>query len=429
MPQLPNADLTDDQLTGDQLAQVQRRSVRVLFGAQMLAGLGMGAGMSIGSLLAYEVTSNEGLAGLSRIISGLSVAVLALPLARLATSRGRRVALGTGWAVASVGALLLVAAIAAHAVWLLMLGMFCFSAGSAAGLQARFAATDLARPEHRARTLSLVVWATTLGSMLGPNLAAPGAVVGRWLGLADIAGAYLLAALGTVLSSVLVFALLRPDPLLLAHGRGASARPGGSLAMLKLAWRDAQLRLAVVSVAGSHFVMASVMVLTPVHMNVHHHSLAAVGLTMSIHIAGMYAFSPLVGMAVDRLGERAVVLAGVVVLAGSLLTAWFAGADTMLLNLALFLLGLGWSLCSVAGSALVTRVAPDDDRPRLQASTDTAANLAAALAAALCGPVMAAVGYRGLAGFAALALLPVVAALVCGSGAGGSGVSAARRRP
>lgn len=351
----------------------------MLFGAQVLAGLGMGAGMSIGSLLAYEVTSNEGLAGLSRIISGLSVAVLALPLARLATSRGRRVALDTGWAVASVGALLLVAAIAAHAVWLLMLGMFCFSAGSAAGLQARFA------------------------------------------------GAYLLAALGTVLSSVLVFVLLRPDTLLLAHGRGAAARPGGSLAMLKLAWRDAQLLLAVVSVAGAHFVMASV--LTPLHMSVHHHSLAAVGLTMSIHIAGMDAFSPLVGMAVDRLGERAVVLAGVVVLAGSLLTAWFAGADTMLLNLALFLLGLGWSLCSVAGSALVTRVAPDDDRPRLQASTDTAANLAAKMAAALCGRVMGAVGYRGLASFAALALLPVVAALVVGSGAVGSWVSAARRRP
>lgn len=353
----------------------------MLFGAQVLAGLGMGAGMSIGSLLAYEVTSNEGLAGLSRIISGLSVAVLALPLARLATSRGRRVALDTGWAVASVGALLLVAAIAAHAVWLLMLGMFCFSAGSAAGLQARFA------------------------------------------------GAYLLAALGTALSSVLVFVLLRPDPLLLAHGRGAAARPGGSLAMLKLAWRDAQLLLAVVSVAGAHFVMASVMVLTPLHMSVHHHSLAAVGLTMSIHIAGMDAFSPLVGMAVDRLGERAVVLAGVVVLAGSLLTAWFAGADTMLLNLALFLLGLGWSLCSVAGSALVTRVAPDDDRPRLQASTDTAANLAAKMAAALCGRVMGAVGYRGLASFAALALLPVVGALVVGSGAVGSWVSAARRRP
>lgn len=402
-----------------QLDQVQRRSVRILFGAQVLAGLGMGAGMSIGSLLAYEVTSNEGLAGLSRVISGVSVAVLAVPLARLATARGRRVALGTGWLVASLGALLLVAAIAAHSVWLLMLGMFCFSAGSAAGLQARFAATDLARPQHRARTLSLVVWATTLGSVLGPNLAAPGAVVGRWLGLADIAGAYLLAAAGTVLSSVVVWALLRPDPLLLARGGSAGTRPAGSVAMLRRAWRDVELRLAVVGVACAHFVMASVMVLTPVHMSLHHHSLAAVGLTMSIHIAGMYALSPLVGVAVDRLGERPVLWAGVAVLAASLATAWSAGSDTVLLNLALFLLGLGWSLCSVAGAALVTRVAPDAERPQLQASADTAANLAAALAAATCGPVMGAVGYRGLAGFAALALLPVVVALL----------SAARRRP
>ncbi|GAA1393125.1 MFS transporter [Luteococcus peritonei] len=415
---MPTHDATVTAPAAEDLERVQRRVVRVLFGAQVLAGLGMGAGMSIGSLLAYEVTSNEALAGISRIISGLSVAVLAVPLARLATTHGRRVALGTGWAVASLGALLLVAAIASHSVALLMLGMFAFSAGSAAGLQARFAATDLARPEHRARTLSLVVWATTLGSMLGPNLAAPGAVVGRWLGIADIAGAYLLAALGTVLSAGFVLATLRPDPLLLARGKAPAGRPTGSLAMVRSAWHQPELRLALVTVACAQFVMASVMVLTPVHMSVHHHSLAAVGLTMSIHIAGMYALSPLVGMAVDRAGERFVVVAGVGVLAASLLTAWFAGTGAVLLNLALFLLGLGWSMCSVAGSALVTRVAPDADRPQLQASADTASNLSAALAAALCGPVMGLVGYRGLAAFAALALVPVVVVLL----------SAARRR-
>ncbi|WP_420174980.1 MFS transporter [Luteococcus sp. OSA5] len=406
-----NSPAVSQQRPRTDVAVVQRRTVRVLFAAQVMAGLGMGAGMSIGSLLAYEVTSDEGLAGLSRLVSGLSVAVIASPLARLATQRGRRIALGSGWLVATLGALLLVAAVARHEIVLLMVGMFLFSAGSAAGLQARFAATDLAAAHHRARTLSLVVWATTVGSVLGPNLAGPGAILGGRLGLPGIAGAYLIAAAGTLLSALFVWLALRPDPLLLARGGSPAVRPRG-LQLVRRAWHSDAMRLALVSAACAQFVMASVMVLTPVHMTMHGHALRGVGLIMSLHIAGMYAFSPVVGWLVDRLGERAVLWQGLSTLGVSLLVAWLADASMAWLAAALFLLGVGWSLASVAAAALVTRVASDDDRPAMQGAVDTVANLAAALAAALSGVVMGALGYRGLAVFAAVALAPMVVGLL-----------------
>ena len=389
---------------------IQRRTVWVLFIAQMISGLGMGAGMSIGSLLAYEVTQNEGLAGVARIVSGLGVALFAVPLVTLARARGRRFALGAGWLISAGGAAVLVASVALHSLPLLMLGMLGYAAGSASGLQARFAATDLARPEHRARTLSLIVWATTLGSVLGPNLAAPGALLGRRFHIADIAGAYMIASGAVALAAVFVFVALRPDPLLLSHATSAPPARTSRRHTLAAMWTHPQLRLALQAMAGAQFTMTAVMVLTPVHMKLTGHGLTSVAQTMSIHIAGMYAFSPLVGMLVDRIGARAVTLWGSGVLGASLIAAWFAGGDLLALNIALFLLGLGWSLASVAGASLLTRTASDDQRLAMQGTADTVTNLTAALAAGIAGPIMAVITYRGLAGMAALALIPMVAA-------------------
>ena len=390
------------------IERVERRTVWVLFIAQMISGLGMGAGMSIGSLLAYEVTQNEGLAGVARIVSGLGVALFAVPLVTLARARGRRFALGTGWLISSVGAAVLVAAVAFHSLPLLMVGMLGFAAGSASGLQARFAATDLARPEHRARTLSLIVWATTAGSVLGPNLAAPGALLGRRFHIADIAGAYMIASGAVAVAALFVMIALRPDPLLLSPGHTTQHRRVSTRRTLGRMWAHPSLRLALLAMVCSQFTMTAVMVLTPVHMKLTGHSLAAVAQIMSIHIAGMYAFSPLVGMAVDRVGSRAITFVGTGVLGASLVAAWFARDSFVALSVALFLLGIGWSLATVAGASLLTRSAIDDERLAMQGTADTMINLTAALAAGVAGPVMAVVTFRGLAGFAAIALIPML---------------------
>src|SRR6476646_8832010 len=198
----------------------QRRTLRLLAAAQVLGGIGFGAGLSVGILLAAQVTRSEGWAGVARTSSTVVAALVAVPLAVLAARSGRRISLGLAWAMATTGSVALVAAAQLadsnrlFASALLIYGLGISGAGSAASLQSRYAATDLAPPEHRSRQLSLVVWATTIGTVLGPNLGAPGEALADSMGLTPMAGPFVIAA-GMLSLATVVVLLLRPDPLLL----------------------------------------------------------------------------------------------------------------------------------------------------------------------------------------------------------------------
>lgn len=161
----------------------QRRVVKVLVAGQILGGIGMGATLSLGALLAAELSGSSAWSGMAATMSTLGAALVAVPLARLAQARGRRVSLSTGALTAGTGAVLAITAVTVNSFPLLLLALMLLGAGSATNLQARFAATDLANPRFRARDLSLVVWSTTIGAVLGPNLFGPGEVVGAALGL------------------------------------------------------------------------------------------------------------------------------------------------------------------------------------------------------------------------------------------------------
>ncbi|WP_309229820.1 MFS transporter [Blastococcus sp. TML/M2B] len=282
------------------VAPVQRRTVRVLSGSVALAGLGVTVGITAGGLLARDVAGTDSAAGLGQTAGVLGAAVLAVPLARISAVAGRRAGLAVGYLVSVVGALVTVAAAAASSLLLLVAGLFLFGAATACGLQARYAAADLATPEHRGRALSLVVWATTVGSVLGPNLAAPGARLGTALGLPALAGAFVVSGVVFAVVALVLAALLRPDPLLLARRLGGGAggapprTPTGTA--LRAVWSSPAGRLGLVAVVVAHAVMVGVMVMTPVHMG---HAggaedavLRVVGLVISVHVAGMYLFSP-----------------------------------------------------------------------------------------------------------------------------------------
>lgn len=394
---------------------VQRRSVVVLFLAQAVAGLGMGAGSGMGSLMAYEVTGNEALAGLARIVSALSVAILAVPLAAAATRWGRRWALSLGWGASVVGAAALVLAARQHSLLLLLAGMFAFGAGSAASLQSRFAATDLATPARRASTLSLLLWAGTLGSVIGPNLATPGGRVGRWLGVPEIAGTYAVAGVAVAIAATVVAVLLRPDPLRLAQQRGgvsASVRRGASRGALSAVRAHPVARMALGVLVLNQIVMTGIMTLTPVHMAHAGFALPVVGVTLSAHIAGMYALSPVVGWLADRFGRRALLWSCAGLHTAALACCAVAGPRGLAwIITGLFLLGLAWSCGMVAGSALLGEGIDDAHRTATQGLSDTLMNVGAAAAAGLAGPLLGALGYAGLAGAFLVPTLAIAALL------------------
>ncbi len=403
-----------------QIVRAQRRVMRMLIAAQIVGGIGIGAGASLGSLLAEAVTGSEATAGLARTGSTLGAAVVALPLALLASRRGRRVALGLGWALACVGAVLLVVSAALGDVPLLIAGMLLFGSGNATSLQSRFAATDLAHPRHRARALSIVMWSTTVGTVLGPNLAGPGVWVASLFQVPAESGGFVIAAVVVAIGAVILWVFLRPDPLLTAQRLAARADTGpprarqGLAAGVRIIFSSPVTRFAFVSVVLGQTVMAAVMTMTPVHMAHHGASLELVGMTISVHVLGMYAFSPIVGMISDRIGQvRAIVLGQAVFLASAVISG-LSGPSTALVTAGLFLLGLGWSFALVAGSTLLGESVDESVRTAVQGTTDTAMNLLAAVAAGVSGVVQSAFGFGGLNVVAALLTVPVLAMVLLG---------------
>jgi MFS family permease len=405
--------------TATERAAVQRRTLAVLSAGVALGGLGVTVGITVGGLLAREVAGSDAAAGLGQTASVLGAAIVAVPLARVSDRRGRRAGLALGYGVAVLGALVVVLAAALSSLPLLLAGLFLFGAATSSGLQARYAAADLAEPEHRGRALSLVVWATTIGSVLGPNLAEPGNALGRSLGLPDLGGAFVLsiAVFAVVVLGALL--LLRPDPLLLARRLAVGVGPAGppprtgSAAALRAVWASPGGRLGVTAVVVSHAVMVGLMVMTPVHMGAGHGAadgttLRIIGLVISVHVAGMYLFSPVVGWLADRAGRPATVgLGGALLLAASAVAGTAPPGAALQLGVGLFLLGLGWSCGLVAGSTLVTESVPAPLRPTAQGATDLLMGLGAAVAGAVGGPLLAVGGFGLVAVVASVFVVPL----------------------
>ncbi|WP_165384280.1 MFS transporter [Leucobacter triazinivorans] len=398
--------------------RTQSRIVAILALATVLGGLGVGASLSAGALLIVDITGNDALSGLGSTMNAVGAALAGMPLARLAARRGRRIALASGNAIAVLGAVAIIAAAAAGASPLLFAGLAVLGVASAVQLQSRFAATDLAVPENRARDLSLVVWSITIGAVIGPNLITPGEAVGEALGLPGLAGIFVFTIGAQLAAGLVVWIGLRPDPLiesrrLAAVARSADAvRPSGDGPHPEAtAGRGRRAQFLVIAlIALAHATMVGIMAMTPLHITHHGGSITLVGFTISLHIAGMYALSPVFGMLAGRIGTRPVVLLGFAVLALAAVGAGTGGESMPVIQTALVLLGIGWSMVTVAGSALLTEVTPLEVRPRRQGQSDTIMNAAGAVFGAASGAIFAAGGFPVLAGVAgALIVLGVVA--------------------
>ncbi|MDX2375645.1 MFS transporter [Microbacterium sp. LRZ72] len=394
------------------VSAVQRRTVLVLASGQVLGGLALGATISLGALLAADISGDDALSGLATASLTLGSAALAVPLAALARRRGRRISLSSGMLIALLGVAVVIAAASVRVFPLLLVGFVLVGSGTAANLQSRFAAADLATDATRGRDLSLVVWATTIGAVLGPNLVGPGEAIGAALGMPPLTGPYVFTIVAQLLAIALYLLALRPDPLVLAAKLRAAVADDAGTRTMTHPDRPALARFAIFAVAASHGVMVAVMAMTPVHLLHHGATLTVIGLTISLHIAGMYALSPVFGVLADRLGRQATIGIGQALLFASLLTAWLWSEVSAAVTVSLILLGLGWSAATVAGSALLTEATTEPLRTRRQGRSDLTMNLVGAAGAVGAGVVLGWIGYSGLALVAMLAVAAVVAGLV-----------------
>ncbi len=391
--------------------QVQRRTLLVLVGTQAAGGVGVAAGIAVSSVVAADLSGSEIIGGAAQTGMVIGAGLVSFVLSRITTRSGRRPALALGYGLALVGAVGSVVAVAVRSWPALLVALVPFGASISAGLAARFAATDLADPRRVARALAVVVWAVTVGAVAGPNLAAPAQQWAGALGLVPASGPYLLCALAFAVAAVGVALGLRPDPLLLAREQAAegaaelteqpAATPTRSPWQVLRATPLAQL--AVAGIVLCHFVMVGLMSLTPVHMVHGGATLQLVGVVISLHVAGMYALSPLFGWLADRVGRRSVLaLGGVLLVFACAVVSRAGGADAGLLSVGLIALGLGWSAGLVAGSALLNDAVPLAERPGVQGLSDVAMNAAGALGGVLAGVTVAVSSYAvlGMAGAA-----------------------------
>ncbi|HWI43542.1 MAG TPA: MFS transporter [Nocardioides sp.] len=397
------------------LEGVQRRTVRVLMLTQTMGAGGIMIGVATAPLLARDLSGSEALAGLAQTAQVLGTAVVSFLLAPVMARRGRRVGLCTGYVVGAAGALLAVVAGVVGSMALLLVGAALLGATSSANNAARYAATDLATAASRGRSLSLVVWATTIGAVVGPNLTGPAGGFADLAGIPELTGPFALGAVGMVLAGVTAALLLRPDPLVLAQEAAIAADDMVAGPPLGTAWSRALaavrerpvLGYAVAGLALAHATMIGVMVMTPLHMEHGGAGIEVIGIVISVHVLGMYAFSPVAGWLADRFGRPQVMGAGGAVLLAALVVCAASPAGmSWQVTAGLFLLGLGWSLAMVAASTMVSEHAPIEARTDVQGSADLVMGLAGAAAGALSGLVV------GLSGYPALALLSL--ALVAG---------------
>jgi MFS family permease len=387
------------------IATQQAKTVKVLASAQVLNGLGVAGTVAAGSLLVASITDSETLAGLAQTSSVLGAAALALPLARLTSRGGRRLALSVGYIAGLIGSLMAIIGGASENLILMLLGTFFVGAASAAGYQARFAAIDLATNETRAKQLSFVVWGLTIGAVAGPNLMEPSGNLAENFGLPRLVGPYLISAVALFLATLVIQIFLRPDPYLLAQKESAvtTAVKRSTKEALSHIKKNERALFAILSIAIGHVAMVSIMVMTPVHMAHVDVTLTIIGLVISIHVVGMYAFSPIVGSISDRIGRINTIKIGVVTLLISAVISGIAAPDDAItLGIGLFLLGLGWSFTLIAGSAFLTESVAPEVKTSAQGASDLVMNLSGAGGGALAGVIIGTLSYGWLCVFAAI---------------------------
>jgi MFS family permease len=393
------------------------RLLATLFAAQVCGSTGHSIGLAVGSIMAASITGTNTWSGLPVAVGALGTALASWPLSRLMGRSGRRPGLALGYGLAVLGAILGMVGVTVRSFSLMLAGMALFGIASTSNLLARYAAADVSPGPQRGRAMGLIVWGSTVGSVIGPNLMDPALRVGARLGVSRTASAFLISVLGYALAALLVELFLRPDPLAIARrarlianaGRPAErARPIGAVL------GDVRVQIALATLTISQFVMISTTSTSPVYLHDQGHHVGTIGVAVSLHLAGMYVASPLSGWLSDRFGRLTIIgLGALVLIAAVMLAGLAAGSDRALIISGLFLNGVGWNFAFVAGSALLTDALSPAERTSIQGMADLAMGLMGAFGSAAGGMILGVWGFTILNSLgAALVLGPLAATLL-----------------
>ena len=386
---------------------VQRRTVATLFTTQSLFSAATIAAFTLTSIVAADLSGQDGLAGVPATVLMLGRAAAAYPIGALMDRAGRRAGFTLGFTAAIVGLLLSAFAIDWGSFLFFCAGAALIGVGRSASEQSRFAASEVFPQSQRARVIGVLVFAGTIGSVGGPLLAIPTSGLARAIGFPPDAGPYLIGAGLMAVALVVVFSLLRPDPKTLGaliESQEEALRPAGTVkstrSLRQILSQDTVL-VALAAMIIGQLVMTLLMVITPLHMRHHNHTTAAISGVIMAHTMGMFGLSALTGWLIDKLGRAPMIFLGALVLIAAALLAPIS-TDVPLLATSLFLLGLGWNFCFIAGSSLLSDALESHERGRVQGTSEALVALASGAGSLGTGGVFA-VGGMGAVGAVGLA--------------------------
>lgn len=376
------------------------RLMAALFAAQVFGSTGHSMSMAVGGIVAAEITGSNAWTGLPVALGALGTALASWPLARVMARAGRRPGLVVGYGVAVAGAALVMGGVLIQSFPLLLFGMTLFGIAQTSNLLARYAAADMSPIARRAQSMGLIVWGSTAGSILGPNLMGLAVRVGQPLGLSPAGSAFLISIASYGLASLVIEVFLRPDPLLIARQlqeRVSAFVVAERARSLGAILRDPRVRMALVALMTGQLVMIGTTSTSPVYLHDQGHHVHTIGLAVSMHLGGMYIASPLSGWLCDRFGRLPMIGVGGLVLMVAVTVAGLApGSESGLVMLGLFLNGIGWNLAFVAGSALLTDALSTAERTSIQGMADLMMGMTGALGSAAGGLVLGAWGFLTL---------------------------------
>ncbi|MGG1186727.1 MFS transporter [Bacillus subtilis] len=392
-----------------------KRTLFVVSISQIFGGAGLAAGVTVGALIAQQMLGTDAFAGLPSALFTLGSAGSALIVGRLSQRYGRRTGLSAGFMIGGLGAIGVIMAAIINSIFLLFISLLIYGAGTATNLQARYAGTDLANHKQRATAVSITMVFTTFGAVAGPSLVNVMGDFALSIGVPSLAGPFILAAAAYMLAGVVLFIMLRPDPLVIARTiEAANEEPGdkGHLAAAEHTENKKGIIVGATVMVLTQIVMVAIMTMTPVHMRHHGHDLGAVGLVIGFHIGAMYLPSLVTGVLVDRLGRTAMAISsGTTLLLAGVIAAFASGDSMVLLVIALSLLGLGWNFGLISGTALIVDSTDTATRAKTQGTVDVLIALSGAAGGALSGMIVAGSSYLALSfagGMLSLLLIPVV---------------------
>jgi len=403
------------------------RLMGALFAAQVSGSAGQSIGMAIGGIMAAEITGTNAWTGLPVAVGALGTALASWPLERFMARAGRRPGLALGYGLAVLGAVLGMVGVLTLSFPLLLVGMGLFGIAQTSNLLARYAAADVSPEGGRGRAMGLIIWGSTAGSIIGPNLMALAGQIGRPLGLSAAGSAFFISLAGYSLAALVIEIALRPDPLAIArqiHARVSASPLTERARSLAAILGDPRVRIALATLMTGQLVMIGTTSTSPVYLHDHGHHVHTIGLAVSAHLAGMYITSPLSGWLCDRFGRLPIIgLGGLVLVAAVSVAGLVPGNESTLVMLGLFLNGIGWNFTFVAGSALLTDALAPAERTSIQGMADLIMGLMGALGSAVGGMVLGAWGFLALNALGAACVLgPLVAAWILRATLGPTGM-------